>query len=141
MCREIRARSGYRSIRTAIWLIGVGVLALADWWWPGIIFLIGISMLVSVVLPSSENSQDEGPHTPHTDRKLANQGVDKQENRDEIIDIFNQSLATLEVNGNWLPSRCPACGAPIEAGTAFWKEHLHQRAICLYCDTHLEPVR
>ena len=34
------------SLQTGLWLIGIGVLALTDFWWPGIMFLIGLSALL-----------------------------------------------------------------------------------------------
>ena len=36
-----------RSTNTALWLIGIGVLALTGWWWPGIMFLVALSALVN----------------------------------------------------------------------------------------------
>ena len=29
-----------------VWLIGLGFLFLHGWWWPGILILVGISMLI-----------------------------------------------------------------------------------------------
>ena len=36
-----------KSLQTGIWLIGIGILALTDFWWPGIMFVIAVSTLVS----------------------------------------------------------------------------------------------
>jgi len=36
----------WRRIQAAIWLLGLAVLALLDWWWPGILVLLAISGLV-----------------------------------------------------------------------------------------------
>ena len=35
------------NLQTGIWLIGIGILALTNFWWPGIMFVIGLSMLMS----------------------------------------------------------------------------------------------
>jgi len=35
------------NVQTGIWLIGIGVLALTNFWWPGIMFVIGLSALAS----------------------------------------------------------------------------------------------
>jgi hypothetical protein len=36
----------WRRIQAAIWLLGIAILALFDWWWPGILVVIAISGLV-----------------------------------------------------------------------------------------------
>jgi len=33
----------------AIWLIGIAVLAITNWWWPGILVLIGLTSFVSMM--------------------------------------------------------------------------------------------
>ncbi|HLF87830.1 MAG TPA: hypothetical protein VI451_02710 [Anaerolineales bacterium] len=35
------------NLQTGIWLIGIGILALTGFWWPGIMFVIGISALAN----------------------------------------------------------------------------------------------
>jgi hypothetical protein len=34
------------AVSSAVWLVGIGVLMVTGWWWPGIMFLIGISAIV-----------------------------------------------------------------------------------------------
>ena len=34
------------AVTGAVWLLGLGVLIVTGWWWPGIMFLIGISSVV-----------------------------------------------------------------------------------------------
>jgi ribosomal protein S27E len=34
-------------IQTGIWMIGIGALAITGYWWPGIMFVVGISALFS----------------------------------------------------------------------------------------------
>jgi prepilin signal peptidase PulO-like enzyme (type II secretory pathway) len=36
----------WQRIQGAIWLLGIAILALFDWWWPGILVLAAISGLV-----------------------------------------------------------------------------------------------
>lgn len=44
------ARGGlWAGMQGAVWLVGIGVIALFNIWWPGILILIGISMLVGMV--------------------------------------------------------------------------------------------
>lgn len=39
----------WAGLQGGVWLIGIGVLALLDAWWPGILILIGLSMLVGAL--------------------------------------------------------------------------------------------
>lgn len=39
----------WAGLQGALWLVGIGVIALLDIWWPGILILIGISMLVGTI--------------------------------------------------------------------------------------------
>jgi hypothetical protein len=54
MGRRHRFRYGrdyqMRDIQRAIWLIGLGILFLTRWWWPGILILIGVSMIVGALV-------------------------------------------------------------------------------------------
>jgi hypothetical protein len=34
------------AITSAVWLVGIGVLIVTGWWWPGIMFLIGIAAII-----------------------------------------------------------------------------------------------
>jgi hypothetical protein len=34
------------AITSAVWLVGIGVLIVTGWWWPGIMFLIGAGAIV-----------------------------------------------------------------------------------------------
>ena len=38
-----------KALSSAIWLIGIGVLMLTGDWWPGILVLVGLSMVVEAV--------------------------------------------------------------------------------------------
>ena len=69
----------WRSVHAAIWLIGLAVLAIFDWWWPGILVLVAISGLYEAYLrrnvtqayeaeppkvPESQTVDDIGAHSP-----------------------------------------------------------------------------
>ena len=43
---EIELPVPWQRIQGAIWLLGIAILALLNWWWPGILFLVAISGLV-----------------------------------------------------------------------------------------------
>jgi len=44
----------YAGIKGAVWLVGLGLIALLDIWWPGILILIGVSILVETLFKPSE---------------------------------------------------------------------------------------
>ncbi|MEM5774402.1 MAG: hypothetical protein AAGU05_05315, partial [Anaerolineaceae bacterium] len=44
------------NLNAAIWLIGLGILWLTGLWWPGILIVAGVSMLVQAVLRNSETA-------------------------------------------------------------------------------------
>ena len=126
------------SVQAAIWLFGIGVLAWFDFWWPGILFLIGIGILAGGFRPfrdrtpvENANIPDELPSEPPADN-VSFDNVD--ENISDSAPVSPPSSPTPQ---NWLPSRCPACGAPLLAGEAIW--HAPHRAECPYCHTQLKP--
>lgn len=43
---EIELPVQWRKIQSAIWLIGLAIIAWRGWWWPGILVLVAISGLV-----------------------------------------------------------------------------------------------
>lgn len=42
-----------QAVQSAVWLIGLGVLFLTGWWWPGILILVGLSLLVGALVRES----------------------------------------------------------------------------------------
>jgi hypothetical protein len=49
------SRESLKNLRSAIWLIGLGVLFLFNLFWPGILILIGLSIIIEAVLPPAED--------------------------------------------------------------------------------------
>jgi hypothetical protein len=119
------------SLQGAIWLFGIGVLGLTDFWWPGMLFLVGISILVGGLRPNRKKSilPDEFWDDPAS-------FVEPIEDPTPLIEVDLPPSPT--ISRTWLPSRCPACGAPISATEAIW--HSNDRAECPYCHSHLQPT-
>lgn len=40
----------WRNLHVAVWLIGLAILAWRGWWWPGILVLVGISIVYKGVI-------------------------------------------------------------------------------------------
>ena len=45
-------------LKAAVWLLGLGVIALFDLWWPGILILVGISILVETLFKDMDDDEE-----------------------------------------------------------------------------------
>jgi hypothetical protein len=115
----------WRDIHGAIWLIGLGILFWKDWFWPGIIILIGLSAILEALImlyaPQSyaEEGSAENPPSPAPPDQTAPIPTEPPvEHRLEL-----------------LPSICPKCGGPIRGHDVKWTGP--QSADCPFCGTNL----
>jgi hypothetical protein len=106
--------ASWKQIQMAVWLIGLAILAWQDWWWPGILVLLAISGLVQAGIQMY----------------LSKQGKTQQE-ASEAKDLAKQ-------RGEWLPSICPTCGAPLSVSTVHWTGLA--TADCPYCKANLKKT-
>jgi hypothetical protein len=104
----------WKQIQSAIWLIGLAILAWQNWWWPGILVLVGISGLVQAGIQMYLSRQSET-------QQEASQAKDLAKER-----------------GEWLPSICPTCGAPLSVSTVRWTSAA--TADCPYCKANLKKT-
>ncbi len=117
----------WRNLHAAVWLIGLAILAMRDWWWPGILVLIGISLVLEAVLmqyrpqafettevPSSPPAAVAAPVAPATPPPASQHRFDL------------------------LPAVCPKCGGPIRSQEVRWTGQ--ESADCPYCGANL-PLR
>ena len=140
------SRRSYRqrtNINAAVWLIGLGILWLTDLWWPGILILIGISMLVQVTVSGEEvpdtppvvspKPKSEKPDEPAADKK--ENDIWAEEKDTEETPVFMQQ--PVQKDTSRLPEKCPACGGPV-AENAHQVEWLGaDTAKCPFCNTVL----
>ncbi len=102
-------------MHAAVWLLGIAVLAATQWWWPGILVLVVLSMVVEAAYPRTagvdvpDGNADPGAASPSAPR---------------------------EHDPARLPGRCQACGAPVEPSQVEWTSAVTAR--CSYCGTNLE---
>jgi hypothetical protein len=111
---ETELPASWKQIQTAVWLIGLAILAWRDWWWPGILVLVAISGLVQAGIKMYLSKQRET-------QLEASQAKDLAKER-----------------GEWLPSICPACGAPLSVATVQWTGPA--TADCPYCKANLKKA-
>ena len=112
----------WRNLHAAVWLIGLAILAWTGRWWPGILVLVAISMVVEGLL-----------------MQFAPQAFEKDEQ------VLTQSPLTTPPSPSTpsvpkhrlelLPSVCPNCGGPIRGHDVKWTGE--QSADCPYCGMNL----
>jgi hypothetical protein len=81
----------WASVHTAVWLIGLAILAWKGWWWPGILVLVAISLIIEAMLAQFGPKATEATVPTPPERRL-----------------------------ELLPSSCPKCGAPVRGGEVKW---------------------
>lgn len=122
-----------QSVQAAIWLIGLGILFLFGEIWPGILILIGLSMLVSALM-KDEMQEPQVPSAaapPEPVEKKAEEPVEP---------VVEESLpAVLAPEGerlflaSRLPEQCPACDAPLKANAEKLDWHEDKSFACMFC--------
>ena len=140
-----RNRSRAANVNAAVWLIGLGILWITNLWWPGILILIGISMLVQVLVRSSAVEPAIAPPPATTPMKEAVLVEEPKkdtawESEKAETPAFIQSEdpgTTTAHNEILLPKVCPVCGGPV-AENAHKVEWLGEKtARCPFCNAVL----
>jgi hypothetical protein len=124
--RVIRRRGRYHA---ALWLVGLAVLAVTDSWWPGILILVAISILLESAVKRGDQSGsgEEEPETV-TDDKL-----EAAPSSPPRVETVAPPVGTHRAE--WLPLNCPRCGAPTRAADVRWTGDAS--ASCPYCGSNL----
>lgn len=100
----------WKQLQTAIWLIGLAILAWKSWWWPGILVLVAISGV------------SQGMMSWYVDRQEAEK----------------QAREAAVSRKDWLPGKCPNCGGPLSVDTVNWTGP--NSADCPYCSSNLRQA-
>ena len=126
-------------ILKSIWLIGMGILLLTQHVWPGILILIGISIVFSVLRTPRNNEFPEEPSFyPSQPEPVAF-------NPEENLEAARSALPPQPVKptpvvdskpapAGELPANCPRCGAPVKSNDIKWNG---KQAACSYCGSNL----
>ena len=135
MKRKIRTkRVGRRKsqLHAVVWLVGLAVLAITDNWWPGILILVAISILLeSAVKRGDKDEAGEEQPEPVVEKKS-----DEASAPPPRIETVAPPVGTHRAE--WLPLNCPKCGAPTRAADVRWTGD--SSAACPYCGSNL-PVK
>ncbi len=114
----------WRNVHGAVWLIGLALLALNNWWWPGILVLVAISMLlegvIMLIAPDAVERQETSPSADVLE-DTPPAPVSAAPSTDHRLEL--------------LPTTCPGCGGPIRGHEVTWTGA--QSADCPYCGANL----
>jgi hypothetical protein len=115
----------WRSIHGAIWLIGLAILFLKGWWWPGILILLAISGIAeSLIRQYAPDAVEKIPQPPAPP-------VPPMPVTSRTTPAASPSEHRLEL----LPTTCPNCGGPTRGHEVKWTGP--QSADCPYCGVNL----
>jgi hypothetical protein len=118
----------WRNLHGAVWLIGLAILALRNLWWPGILVLVAISLILEAVLmryapQAFETIEPPSPASPVVATPVPS----------------FVAPSTPERGFDLLPSVCAKCGGPIRGQEVVWTSP--QSAECPYCGAKLPMGR
>lgn len=121
----------WRILHVVIWLIGIYILVVRNWWWPGILVLVDISALYEGFLQRfvpqayvEENPIQAVPMEPTVNAPISSPGP-----------ITAATAIMPRHRIELLPQVCPACNRPIRGHEVKWTGP--QSANCPYCGTNL----
>jgi hypothetical protein len=147
-------------INAGIWLIGLGVLWLTNTWWPGILILIGVSLLVQSIIPRQARRVVATADAPASTSAIqpteepvereTEEVPEKEEEPETPADVEDATPSFMKeeipskaevpaANRNsWLPETCPACGGPVasNADKVTWPGET--MAKCPFCGVYLK---
>jgi len=128
--KKKKLKGPWDAIQTAIWLIGLAVLAVKGWWWPGILVLVALSVITEAII---EILVPDAVETVESEEKAAPfmAGEEKAAPVPKIIVTPHHPV-------HRLPSVCPQCNAPVRGHEVQWTGH--ESAGCAYCGANLPLV-
>jgi len=131
-----------RDVIGGIWLIGLGILFLFDFFWPGILILAGLSMIVTALMPPVKREMPPAAPTPakvvDVQAKEEPQASPAQE---EQLPPSLAEKADLLYRQSLLPETCPSCGGPVKQNVdkVAWKDD--DTAECPFCSAKITISR
>lgn len=127
-----------------LWLIGLGILFLVDFFWPGILILIGLSMIISAYM-----KDETSPLTPSTPAVPMAPGAPEEpltvEGEEKVVESAAEEPLPAVLAGEGerlyltsrLPEKCPACDAPMKSNAEKMGRDVDGTVECLFCGYRL----
>src|SRR5512138_1542202 len=104
------ASGSWQGIQSGIWLIGLAILFFTGLWWPGILVLMGISMVLQWVFSQSSSPVFEPEKAP-APRPIAPPATPPPAVAAPVV--FSQAGPAPSFHPvQLLPSNCSHCGGP-----------------------------
>ena len=104
---ETELDHSWKQVQTAVWLIGLAILAWQGWWWPGILILVAISGLTEAAMRQVATKEKQAVDTEQKDADAA------------------------AMRAALVPDTCPNCGSPVTSESVQWSGPA--TATCPYC--------
>ncbi len=133
--RPFRARRRGGPLIGAIWMFGLAYLAFSHNWWPGILILIGISILANVVLGGAELAQPQPLQPPTMPPPPPSPATTRAETPTPFSTAPAEAPRPARVVPQDLPERCPNCGGP--TGASAPQSGAQDPTLCHYCGSRL----
>lgn len=116
-------------VQSAIWLIGLGILFFTGWWWPGILIVIGVSMVAGALargieLPAAPPEPPAFPSPPPAAPPPAPA---------QPVVLRPEPEARPAPRAVRLPDICPNCGAPPRSLTS----RSEKPGVCPFCGSEI----
>lgn len=139
-----------KNVIAAVWLIGLGLLFMVNYIWPGILILIGITMIVNATMheeptvmpPTGTLRQAQGtaldPLAEPVEARVADPSTSTATAAlGESLPAVLASEAERLYLASKLPENCPACGAPMRANAKKLTWHEDNSLSCGFCGYRL----
>ncbi len=134
--KEKKLTGPWRNLHGAVWMIGLAILAWKGWWFPGILVLVAISMVIEAVLMAL---------VPGAYR--AKTSADEDGGQEEAVSRTTPApmaapapaYAVDEHPYELLPITCPKCGGPVRGNEVKWTGL--RSADCTFCGANLPLQR
>jgi hypothetical protein len=132
--RKTKMVGPWRYIQVAIWLIGLAILAITGYWWPGILLVVAASVVYEALIRwlAPAAFVPEEPETPEVQRGSETPPAAAP----ATVPAVSASPPPIqEHRAELLPSECPKCGGPIRGQEVVWTGV--QSADCPFCGVNL----
>ena len=124
----------WRTVHALIWLLGLALLAWSGRWWPGILVLIALSLVVEAVgrRRAPQAIQDSAPQPSEPAPQISTPATSGTGSSGPLAPEAIGREA-------WLPTTCPRCGGPTRANEVRWTGAAS--ADCPFCGSNLPLKR
>jgi hypothetical protein len=133
--RRFKQHGPAAEVQSAIWLIGLGILFLTGWWWPGILIVIGVSMVAGALVRGIELPAPAAPPEPPTFPSAPTMAAPAPPPPpvSPAVTLRPEPEARPASKPVRLPDICPNCGAPPRSLTS----RSEKPGVCPFCGSEI----